>query len=74
MTPDRASRLRELKAARARRYRQRVGRSVACVQVEIDGELLSLLIRLHWLKESEASNAVSVGRALTEMLKSISAK
>jgi hypothetical protein len=42
--------------------------------VEVDGELLSLLIRLNWLKESEASNAVSVGRAVTEMLKSISAK
>jgi hypothetical protein len=57
-------------AARQRRarYRERVRQGRACCSVEFDGEVLSFLIRHHWLSEAEASDPQAVGRAIGEVI------
>ena len=58
-----------LKAARGRRYRQRVRACSACYTVEIGGEVLDLLVRLHWIGEEQLVDKRAVEAALGEMLR-----
>jgi hypothetical protein len=65
---DSRRRLAELKAARDARRRQRLKSGKACYTIEADGELLDLLVRLHWISEAELLDKRAVERALGEML------
>jgi hypothetical protein len=48
------------------RQRRRAGRAV--YQVELGGEELDFLVRLHWLTEAEAGDRGAVGRAIGAMI------
>jgi hypothetical protein len=39
-----------------------------CVMVEVNGEFLDMLVRLHWLRDAEAGDKRMVGRAIAAML------
>jgi hypothetical protein len=55
-------------AERTRRYRRRQANGRAVYPVEADGDVVGLLIRLHWLDERDASDKAAVGRAIARML------
>ena len=50
------------------RHRARAKAGVAVAQVEFDGQILSWLIKLGWLLESEAGDRCAVGRAIGAMV------
>jgi hypothetical protein len=50
------------------RFRARRRDGKACYVVELGGEELQFLIRLHWLNENEASDRAAVGKALGAMV------
>jgi hypothetical protein len=55
------------RAERDRRYRRRQRDGVMTVTVEVDGEIINLLVRLHWLVEAETGDRSKIGAALAAM-------
>ena len=64
-------RRRAARAARDRRYRQRVKACKAVYRIEGDAELLDTLVKLHWIGEEELTDKRAVERAIGAMLKSV---
>jgi cytochrome P450 len=61
------------RAANQRRYRARVRQCRASYRVDIDGQILSMLIRRRYIDEREADDARIVGEALTHLLADLAA-
>jgi hypothetical protein len=59
---------RQRATARKRRYRHRLRAGISVYAVEVDGSVLDMLVRLHWLRDSEAADPKEVSRALTALL------
>jgi hypothetical protein len=53
---------------RMRELRRRERAGLARSQVEYSGDVLTMLIRLRWLDESEADDARKVGSAISRLL------
>jgi hypothetical protein len=68
MAGDSAARRRARRAAQARRRRRRQREGKLVAMVELDGTVLDMLVRLHWLAEVDAGDRPAIERAISAML------
>ena len=54
--------------ARTRRYRKRLHAGIVTAIVELDGDVITMLLRSHWLTEEESVDRRAIGRAISTML------
>jgi hypothetical protein len=57
-----------LATARKARWRDRQRRGVVVAQVEVSAVGLDFLIATHWLAESDATDPVAIGRAISALI------
>jgi hypothetical protein len=74
MTAARQPRHRRASRERQRRWRERQQSGCAVYQVTVTGEVLDMLVRLGWLRDSEATDRQQVSRAISELLADAAAK
>jgi hypothetical protein len=70
MMLDDATRRRRQAARRARdqRHRRRLREGRVVVPVEVDERMLTLLVRLHWLRECDAAEREKIAAAINRLL------
>jgi hypothetical protein len=62
------------RAARQRQYRARLRDGRMTARVEIDGAVVAMLCRLHWLDPSATGDRGAIDRALAAMLRDAAQK
>ena len=67
-TTTKRKRQRALSRLRARRCRVRTAAGEIVVPTVVGASALDLLIKLHWLRESDAHDRVKVGAAISRLL------